>query len=170
MKYLKKITVVAMLFVAATSFVNAQSKTAHINVQQLLSEMAEMKAAQEELKKLQSTYQADIEGSLKDLQNKYTQYANEAATKSDEENKKRAEELQVFKKNIDDAQLAAQQELQKKQQELFAPITEKAKVAIDKVAAGLGYDYVLDSGPGLGVVIVANGKDIMAEVKKELGF
>jgi outer membrane protein len=33
----------------------------------------------------------------------------------------------------------------------------------------MGYDYVLDSSAG-GSVIIAKGKDIMAEVKKELGF
>ena len=33
----------------------------------------------------------------------------------------------------------------------------------------MGYEYVLDSSQG-GSVIIAKGKDIMAEVKKELGF
>ena len=46
---------------------------------------------------------------------------------------------------------------------------DKAKAAIDKVATSLGYEYVLDSSQG-GSVIIAKGKNIMAEVKKELGF
>ena len=86
MKNVKKMIVALVFFVAATGFVNAQSKVAHINVQQLLSEMPEMKAAQAELKKLQETYRANIEGSLKELQDKYTQYSNEAASKTKEEN------------------------------------------------------------------------------------
>ena len=60
-------------------------------------------------------------------------------------------------------------EMAKKQQELFQPITEKAKAAIEKVAAAQGYDYVIDATPGEGV-IVAKGKDLLAEVKQELGF
>ena len=72
MRNVKKIAVALVLFVVATGFVNAQSKVAHINVQQLLSEMPEMKAAQAELKKLQETYRADIENSYKELQNKYS--------------------------------------------------------------------------------------------------
>lgn len=169
MKNLKKVAVAIVLFVAATSFVNAQSKVAHIDVTALLSEMPEMKAAQGELKKLQETYRADIESSMTELKNKYAQYSNEAATKSEEENQKRATELQGFEKNIGEAQQAAQQELQKKQAELFAPISEKAKVAIEKVAAAQGYDYVIDASQG-GGLIVANGKNLLAEVKKELGF
>ena len=169
MKNVKKIVVALVLFVATTGFVNAQSKVAHINVQQLLSEMPEMLAAQAEIKKLQETYKADLEGSITEMQNKYTQYQNEAASKTPEENEKRAIELQGYEKNIKEAEQQATLELQKKQQELFAPISEKAKKAIDKVAAALGFDYVIDASPGLGL-IVSKGKDILPEVKQELGF
>tara|TARA_B100000949_G_scaffold223392_1_gene225814 strand:+ start:437 stop:946 length:510 start_codon:yes stop_codon:yes gene_type:complete len=169
MKNVKRIAVALVLFVAATGFVKAQSKVAHINVQQLLSEMPEMKAAQAELKKLQETYQADIQGSMTELQNKYTQYENEATSKTREENEQRAIELQGFQKNIEDAQQKAMQDMQKKQQELFAPISDKAKAAIEKVAAAEGYDYVIDASPGLSL-IVAKGKDLLPAVKQELGF
>ena len=77
--------------------------------------------------------------------------------------------MQVFEKNIGEAQQNAQQELQKKQAELFAPISEKAKAAIEKVAAAQGFDYVIDAQAG-GGLIVAKGKDLLPEVKKELGF
>jgi len=169
MKQLKKVVVAVVLFVAATSFVNAQSKVAHINVTDLLSEMPEMVAAQAELKKLQETYRADIESSMTELRNKYTQYQSEASAKSKEENEKRAVELQGFEKNIGEAQQAAQQELAKKQSELFQPISEKAMTAIEKVAGAQGYDYVMDATQG-GGLIVAKGPDLLAEVKKELGF
>ncbi|MGB2758677.1 MULTISPECIES: OmpH family outer membrane protein [Maribacter] len=169
MKQVKQIVVALLLFVATTSFVNAQSKVAHIDVTQLLSAMPEMKAAEAELKKLQETYNADIQASMTELRNKFTQYQNEAAAKSKEENDKRAVELQGYEKNIGDAQQAAQQEFQKKQAELFAPISEKAKAAIEKVAAAQGFDYVIDAQAG-GGLIVAKGKDLLADVKKQLGF
>ena len=169
MKQVKKIAVALMLFVAATSFVNAQSKVAHIDVTQLLSAMPEMKSAEAELKKLQETYGADIQASMTELRNKYTQYQNEATSKTREENEQRAIELQGFEKNIQEAEQAAMQEMQKKQQELFAPISEKAKAAIEKVAAAQGFDYVIDASPGLSL-IVAKGKDLLPEVKQELGF
>ena len=169
MKHLKKVAVAVVLFVAATGFMQAQSKVAHINVTELLAQMPEMKAAQAELKKLEETYKADIQSSVTELRNKYTQYNNEASSKTDEENQKRAIELQGFEKNIGEAQQAAQQELGKKQAELYQPILEKANNAIQKVAAAQGYDYVVDASPGLGL-LVAKGKDLMPEVKKELGF
>ena len=169
MKNVKKMVVAVVLFVAATAFVNAQSKVAHINVQQLLSEMPEMKSAQAELKKLEETYSADIEASVKEFQNKATQYQNESPSKTREENEKRALELQGFEKNIQEARQAALGEMQKKQAELFQPISERAKEAIEKVAAAQGFDYVVDASPGLSL-IVAKGKDLLPEVKVELGF
>jgi len=169
MKQVKNIVVVLLLLLTVTNFVNAQSKVAHIDVAKLLSDMPEMKTAEAELKKLQETYNADIQASMTELKNKYTQYQNEAATQSKEENNKRATELQGFEKNIGEAQQAAQQEFQKKQAELFAPISEKAKAAIEKVAADKGYDYVIDAQAGSGL-IVAKGKDLLADVKKSLGF
>ncbi len=169
MKHLKKITVALVLFVAATGFVNAQSKVAHIDVTQLLSAMPEMKTAEAELKKLSETYNADIESSMTEFQNKATLYQNEAPSKSEEENAKRSDELQAARQTIGEANQKAQQELQKKQQELFAPISDKAKAAIDRVAAEQGFDYVLDAQAG-GPVIVSNGKDLLVDVKKELGI
>ena len=169
MKNLKKVVLAVAFIIAATSFVNAQSKLAHINVSELLAEMPEMIAAQAELKKLSETYRVDIESSMTELKNKYTQYSNEASSMSEEENQKRALELQGFEKNIGEAQQAAQQELAKKQAELFKPISEKAQTAIENVAAAQGYDYVLDSTQG-GGVIIAKGKDLLSDVKQELGF
>lgn len=168
MKHFKKLIIALVLFAGTTGFVNAQ-KIAHIDVQELLSQMPQMKTAQAELQKLGETYKADIESSVTELKNKYNQYSNEAAGKTKEENDKRAAELQGYEKNIGDAQQTAQQELQKKQQELMGPITEKAKAAIEKVAAAEGIDYVIDASPG-GGLIVAKGKDLLPAVKKELGF
>lgn len=82
MKNVKRIVLAIVMVVAMTGFVNAQSKVAHIDVNKLLQEMPEMKAAQAELKKLQESYRADLESSMTELQNKYTQYSNEAPSKS----------------------------------------------------------------------------------------
>jgi len=169
MKNAKKVMVALVLFVAAAGFVNAQSKVAHINVQELLVQMPEAIAAQAELKKLEENYGADIQSSLTELRNKMQQYESESSSKTDEENEKRIAELQGMDQNIKKAQQTAMQEMQKKQAELFQPIQEKAKAAIDKVAASQGFDYVIDASPGLGV-IVAKGQDLLPAVKVELGF
>ena len=52
---------------------------------------------------------------------------------------------------------------------LRKPIMEKAQAAIKKVAKEKGFNYVLDSTTGSGV-LVAEGTDLLADVKKSLGF
>ena len=46
---------------------------------------------------------------------------------------------------------------------------EKAKNAILKVGKAQGFDYVLDASQGQGVIF-AGGKDLLQDVKSELGF
>jgi len=59
--------------------------------------------------------------------------------------------------------------MQEKELALLKPITEKAKAAILKVARAQGFQYVLDSTQG-GGVIMADGKNLLDDVKKELGI
>ena len=47
MKQIKSLLFAAALFIGATSFTNAQSKVAHINVGELVTSMPEMKTAQD---------------------------------------------------------------------------------------------------------------------------
>lgn len=169
MKKINVLFVAVMLFVGATSFVNAQSKVAHINTAELVEAMPEMKAAQSQLEKLQKTYDTEIKAMSKELQAKITQYDAEAESKSEEENRKRIEEVQGMQNNIGAYRQQALQDLQKKEVDLFQPILEKARGAIQKVARAQGFQYVLDSSQGSGVIL-ADGKDLISDVKKEMGI
>lgn len=169
MKQFKTLLFAAILFLGATSFVNAQSKVAHINTQDLVASMPAYKAAQNQMDQLGKTYEAEIKELATALQNKMKQYDAEAATQTDDENGKRLQEVQGMEQNIRQYQANAQKDMQQKELDLLKPITEDAKAAILKVARAQGFDYVLDSSQGSGV-IMADGKDLMADVKKELGF
>jgi len=166
MKRLKTLLFATVLFLGMTSFIQAQSNVAHINTQELIQAMPEMKNAQAEIEKLGKTYEAEIRELGTTLQNKMKQYDSEAATQTDEENQKRVLEVQGLQSNIQKYQATAQKDLQQKEFDLLKPITERAKAAIDKVAKAQSIKYVLDAS----TLIVADGKDLMADVKRELGI
>ena len=105
----------------------------------------------------------------KELQAKITQYDAEAVNKTEEENRKRIEEVQGMQNNIGAYRQQALQDLQQKEVDLFQPILEKARQAIQKVARAQGFQYVLDATQGSGVIL-SDGKDLLADVKKELGI
>ena len=58
---------VSLLLLIVPINTSAQSKVAHINTQQLISEMPEVIAAQSELKKLEDQYAKELETSAKEF-------------------------------------------------------------------------------------------------------
>ena len=168
MKHLYTLLLSLMVFIAPLN-VMAQSKVAHINTQQLISEMPEVIAAQMELKKLEDQYGKEMENSVKEFQTKAQTYQGDAQNQTDLINQQRQVELQEMQQRIQDFRETAAQELQKRSADMMRPLYEKARAAIEKVAAAQGFDYVLDSSPG-GRVIMASGKDLLPGVKTSLGF
>lgn len=171
MKHLKSLCVAMVLFMGATGFVQAQdvAKTAHIDTQKLVEAMPSMADAQNQLKKLQETYDAEINGMAKELQTKLTQYDAESADKTAEENQRRVKEVQGMQAKIQEYQQNALKDLQEKEVDLMTPLLEEARAAIQKVARAQGFQYVLDCAVGNGVIL-CDGPDLLEAVKKEMGI
>ncbi|WP_458627782.1 OmpH/Skp family outer membrane protein [Winogradskyella sp. PC D3.3] len=166
MKHFKTLLFAAVLFIGATSFTSAQSKIAHINKQELIKAMPAYTQAQSEIEKISKTYEATIQTSIKELDVKLKQYNAEAETQSEQTNMDRMKEVEGIKQSLAEYQQQAQKDLQEKEFNLLKPIVEKADNAIKAVAKAQGFQYVVDSA----MLIVADGKDLMADVKKELGM
>ena len=169
MKHLKTLLLVAIFTVGLGGVANAQ-KIAHINTDKLLAEMPETKALKAELEKLRTTYRNDIEGMFKKLEAKVKKYEAEGKTQTQEENVKRAQEVQLDRQKIAQAEQTMNQEMAKRYQEKTLPILQKAEEAIKAVAAEKGFIYVMDASPGKGLIVYDKGEDILAAVKAKLGF
>ena len=167
MKQLKTLVIAIVLFIGTQ--VSAQTKVAHIDVQALMTSMPEMKTAQDQMKKIQDTYDKDYKNMVAEYQTKLQKYEQEAPTAGDALNETRSKEMQDMGSRIQQFQQNAQKELGQKEMDLIKPIMEKAQAAIKKVAKEKGFNYVLDSTTGSGV-LVADGTDLLADVKKSLGF
>ncbi|MDR6300198.1 OmpH family outer membrane protein [Mesonia maritima] len=170
MKQFRTFLIAVSFIVGGIAFANAQnSKVAHIATQELIESMPGYQSAMSQLEKLQNTYRSDIDDLLKEAQNKNKKYQAEATQKTEEENAERARELQATQQKIMQYRQTAQEDLQKKETDLLRPVYEKARTAIQKVARDKGYDYVLDSTTGTGVIL-ADGYNLLPDVKKELGI
>jgi len=122
-----------------------------------------------ELEKLQKTYDAEIKNMLTELQSTVKRFQAEESTKTQEENGKRALELQATEKTIAEYRQNALKDLQQKEIELLKPVIEKARVTVQKVARAKGFQYVLDSTTGTGI-IMADGYNLVSDVKADLGI
>ena len=169
MKNLKSLLLATLMIPLNITASFAQSKIAHIDTQKLISEMPEVIAAQKQLQAVEETYTKEIENTYKEFTTKAQSYSADAANQTDVTNQARQTELESMQQNIQKYRETAAQDLQKKQGEMMRPLYEKARAAIERIASAQGYDYVLDASAG-GSVIMSKGKDLMADVKAELGF
>ena len=167
MKYLK--TLLLAITLTTGMFVANAQKVAHINSEELVAAMPETKAMQDDLAKMAQNFDNDYKAQATALQAKLEKYQKEAATKTDEENAKRQQEVQELREKLQKYLQTAQDEMQKKQMDMIKPIIEKAQKAIQEVAKEKGIKYVLDSAPGKGL-IVFEGEDLLPSVKTKLGI
>src|SRR5690554_6472525 len=139
------------------------------HAQELVAQMPEFKTANVQLSKMRDSFAKDYEQMIAEFQTKATKFQQEEQTAGDTTNQMRLQELQDLQNRVQQLELNADTELGKKQEELLMPVWEKAHTAIQKVARAKGYKYVLDSTMG-GGIIMADGPDLMNDVKKELNI
>ena len=153
-------------FLLTGQTINAQDKTAHVDVNEIISKMPAMLDAQKQLEKLSATYDAEYKTMAEEYTNKMKKYEQEANTVGDAVNQTRQAEMQDLVKRITDYRDNAQKELQKKESDLVKPLMDKIKASIQKVGKAKGYQYVLNVAD----LLLSDGPDLTADIKKDLGF
>ncbi|NUY81633.1 OmpH family outer membrane protein [Flavobacterium sp. MAH-1] len=166
MKQLKTLLIAAVAFLGTTQAMNAQAKVAHVDVSEIMQKMPAMLDAQKQLEKLSSTYDTEYKTMVDEFQAKVKKYEQESTTVTEQVNEERSKEVQDMQKRIVDYRDNAQKELQKKEADLVKPIMDKIKASIQKVGKAKGFQYVLNAAD----LLVADGPNITADVKKDLGF
>lgn len=165
MKQFKTLLIAAIAFLGAQT-INAQAKVAHVDTYEILTKMPAMIDAQNQLKKLSETYDKEYKSLVDEYQSKIKKYDAESGTVTDAVNQTRTTEVQDMIKRINEYKETAQTDLQKKETELMKPLQEKIKTSIQKVGKAKGYQYIMNAEN----LLLADGPDLTADVKKDLGF
>ena len=166
MKQFKTLLIAAIVFLGATQISKAQTKVAHVDVSEIMTKMPAILDANKQLQTLGTTYDTDYKKMVDEYQAKLKKYGDESATATEAVNTERTKEVQDMQKRITDFRDNAQKELQNKESEIMKPIMEKVKASIAKVGKAKGFQYILDSS----TLLLADGTNITADVKKDLGF
>ncbi|MDC1105799.1 OmpH family outer membrane protein [Prolixibacteraceae bacterium] len=159
-----------LFFVLFAGSVSAQTKIGHINFQQLLSVMPERAAATKQMETHGRSLEEQLTALQTDFQAKVAEYQKGSATMTDIVRSTKEGELRDMQQRIQNFQQLAQQEVQKKQKELFQPILEKAQEAVKNVAKDQGMTYVLDTSSGVVLYQSNESIDILPLVKVKLGI
>ncbi len=162
---MKKIIIAIALMMPV--LVSAQ-KFGHINTQELFSLMPEVNTVRLQMDTIQGQYETQYALMQEEFQKKVQDYQSQEASMADAIKQIRQQELQEMQQRIQLFLQTAEQDIQKKQQELLAPIHEKMAKAIKSVGEKEGYTYIFDSAAM--VHISADASDVLPSVKKELGI
>ena len=169
MKKALKLTLAVALLMGSTSLF--AQKFGRINTQEIIMSMPETKTMQTNMETYAQELQDNIETMQVEFNTKLQDFQKNFNTLTDIAKEMKEKDLNDLQNRIREFQERAQQEYQKKQNELLAPIIEKAKNAIDKISAAGGYLVVFDTSTGsLAYFDEANLTDVAPEVKKELGI
>ncbi|MEN8697358.1 MAG: OmpH family outer membrane protein [Bacteroidia bacterium] len=168
---MKKVLIILTILCAAIVS-QAQTKVAHINSSELIESMPEADSISARLAKEQESWKGIVEEKGIELEAKYTAFM----TIKDDPNVSIAvkeikqQEVQNLQQQYQELQQTANDVLQKKQQELLAPLLERVKTTIADVAKANGYAYVMDTTEGSGIIFSDAKFDLMPLVKAKLGL
>ena len=164
---MKKLFVIA-LAALATLTASAQ-QLAKVNFQELVMLMPEMDAARETIaasqKEAEETYSAMVE----EYQGKLSQYQQKQATWTAAIRESKERELMEIQNRIQEFQQSISQELQQQQNQLTAPIQEKANNVVTDLAKAKGVTVLFDVSQAI-YFDESKVLDLTAEARKALNI
>ena len=164
---MKKLFVIA-LAALATLTASAQ-QMAKVNFQELVMLMPEMDAARETIaasqKEAEETYSAMVE----EYQGKLSQYQQKQATWTAAIRESKERELMEIQNRIQEFQQSISQELQQQQNQLTAPIQEKANNVVTELAKAKGVTVLFDISQAI-YFDESKVLDLTAEARKALNI
>jgi outer membrane protein len=165
---MKKIAL--MLFAGVLlSTASIAQKFGYVNSQELLQDMPEMKKANTDLTAFAKQYQDQLETMGKEFDKKGQEYQAGSASMTAARKEAMEKELQGLQTRIQEYNQSAQEKVQKRKEELYKPLLEKADKAIKDVAKEKGFDYVFDASAG-SILYAKDSDNILDLVKAKLGI
>ena len=164
---MKKLVLIAAL--ALVSAAAIAQKFAHVNFNELIYLMPEAEQANATMVAAQNEAQEVYQSMMDEYQKKATEYQQKASTWTQAIRESKEKELYDVQQRIMDFQQSIQQELAAKQNELMAPIVQKAQDTVSRIAKEGGYIYVFDVNTAL-YVDENQSTDITRQARRALNI
>ena len=165
--------IIMMILVAmATMSVSAQ-KFALVDMESIMKNVPAYERANEQLNQVSKKWQAEVEALNTEAGTMYKNYQNEVVFLSEEQKKKRQEEIMNKEKAASELKrkyFGPEGELYKKRASLMTPIQDEIYNAVKDIADQRGYSLVLDRSSDAGIIFGSPKIDISLEVLVKLGY
>ncbi|MBQ6043986.1 MAG: OmpH family outer membrane protein [Bacteroidales bacterium] len=165
---MKKILLFAvMAFISAAAF--AQPKFAHVNFTELYQLMPEADQARATMTAAQNEAQEVYQSMMEEYQNKVTTYQQKSSTWTQTIRESKEKEINDVQQRIMEFEQSIQQELAAKQNELMAPLVQKAQETVNSLAKAGSYIFVFDTSQML-YIDPAQSTDLTPAARKALNI
>jgi len=165
----KKIALV-LLCALPFSLMAQDVKLGHINSQEILTLMPERTVIEKTVGDLQSQWEKELVKMREEYYAKVKEFQEKQATMPESIKSARQGEISDLEQRISTFNQTASEDLRKKQQELFTPVIDKVKKAINEVGAENGYLYIFDLSTQSIIYQSPKSNDVTPLVKKKLGL
>ena len=169
---MKKIIIVIAIVAFAFCGANAQ-KFALVDMEYIMKNIPAYEMANEQLNQLSQRWQKEVEAKGKEAENLYQTYLSEKVFLTQEQVKKREEEIVAKEKEATELRykyFGPEGELYKKRQSLLKNIQDDVYNAIKKVAQERGLQAVMDRASSSDIIYASPQIDVSNEVLNKLGY
>lgn len=166
-----KKTLLSLAF-AFTLFVANAQRIAVVDINLILSDLAEYKNAQKELDEVAAAWRQEISKEQDKVKSLYNKYQAEQVLLTDDLKKQREEEIvakEAEVRELNKRRFGPEGDLFKRRQQMVAPIQDKVFAAIENYAAEKGYDLIFDKAGAAGLLFVKPEFDKTEDIKKRIG-
>lgn len=169
---MKKI-LIALIAVAAVSISASAQKFAIVDMDYILRNVPNYEMANEQLNQVSLSWEREITELSKAAETMYKNYQAEMVFLTDDQKKKREEEIVAKEKEVTEARykyFGPEGELYKKRQSLMKPIQEDVYNALKAVAEEKGYNVIFDRNSSQSIVFASPRIDVSNDVLAKLGY
>ena len=164
---MKRNLLILLTFVCITA--TAQSKFGYVSYTEIVKALPEYAIVQADLDELQAKYEAEIERSDREFNQKYADFIEEQKSFPDNIRMKRHKELQELMERSIAFKDEVNRTMREARHEMMKALYDKVNEAVMEICTDGGYDYILNTDEKVYIAInPKNGKDITAKLKKAL--
>ncbi|MDR0431116.1 MAG: OmpH family outer membrane protein [Tannerellaceae bacterium] len=140
---MKKLIVLLIMFLPL-GVMAQEIKIAYVNVQEIFMAMPELSNIEKQLTEMNEKYTQELNVMRDEYQKKYSDYVAQQDSLTENIKLRRMQEIEDIRSRMENFLPIAQQDMQKKQEELYKPVQEKIQNAIKSVGEEKGYTYIID--------------------------
>lgn len=169
---MKKILTAVIALIMGCAALSAQ-KYALVDMDYILRNVPAYEMANEQLNQVSLRWEKEVNELSKEAEAMYKNYQSEMIFLTDEQKKKREEEIVAKEKEVTDARykyFGPEGELYKKRQSLMKPIQEDVYNAVKAVAEEKGYQTIFDRASSQSIVYASPRIDVSNDVLAKLGY